>query len=51
MDLNKKFQEAASSHTIKISSMDVERQYPIIKAESGHKIWTSRFVEHTRFTK
>jgi hypothetical protein len=33
MDLNTKFQDAASSNAIKISSMKVDRKYPIIKAE------------------
>jgi hypothetical protein len=33
MDLNKKFQEAASSHAIKISSMEVEWKCSIIKGE------------------
>jgi hypothetical protein len=33
MEQNKKFQEAASSHAIKISSMEVDRKYSKIKGE------------------
>jgi hypothetical protein len=33
MLLNKKFQEAASSYAIKFNSMEMDRKYPIVKAE------------------
>jgi hypothetical protein len=33
MLLNKKFQEAASSYAVKIKTMEVDREYPIIRAE------------------
>jgi hypothetical protein len=33
MDLTKKFQEAASSHPIKINSVELDRKYSIIHAE------------------
>jgi hypothetical protein len=34
MLLTKKFQDAASSYAIKISSMEMDRKYPIVKTET-----------------
>ena len=33
MELSKQFQKASSSNTIQIGSMEVDRKYPIVRAE------------------
>jgi hypothetical protein len=33
MDLDRKFQDASSCHSVKISSLEVNRKYPITHAE------------------
>jgi len=41
MELSKKFQMATSCHVVKIDSLEIDRKYPVIKAERV----TTRFGE------
>jgi hypothetical protein len=49
MSLNKRFEEAAYNQTIKISSMEIDRKYPITHAErlttvTGHGPCRERYL-------
>jgi hypothetical protein len=48
MLLTKKFEQAASSYTIKISSIEVDRKYPIVKPKTVATKFGPRDL-HNRF--